>query len=136
MLNPFPDLLVLGFFAPTVLRVAIACVFACIAWRTWSKADHLGRVALPFIGARAWAPYLAGSAETLLAFMFLVGWYTQIAALIGILGTIKYVCYKLWWPRMLEEYYPMAPWTVFLMSAICLSLLLSGAGALALDLPL
>src|SRR5581483_5512105 len=135
MLNPFPQLLVYGFFAPTIVRVAVALVFAYLGWRTWRRARHLGGVPLPIIGAQSWLPYVAALAEWALAAMFFVGWYTQIAALLGLVGVLKYFIYWKWWRRAQFEYVPFSATTVLLVGAICLSLLLSGAGAHAFELP-
>lgn len=128
----FPDLLV-PFFAPFILRVAVGLVFVSIGIRTWRRAGTLAHVSLPFIGAQAWAPYLVGVLEVALGVMFLAGWYTQVAALIGILGSIKYAVYHKWWPHMVEEYYPLTPLSATLIAAICVSLLISGAGLHAFD---
>ena len=68
--------------------------------------------------------------------MFLAGWYTQIAAILGILGMLKYAAYRRWWPQALAEYFPIGPLSAFLIAMICLSLLISSPGAFAQDLPL
>jgi len=133
MLNPFPQLLVFGIFAPTLLRVVIAIIFAYVGLHTWRRAAHLAHVRLPIVGAQAWVPYVAGLAELALAAMFLVGWYTQIAALLGIAGMIKYAMYRRWWPQAGAEYLPFSSGVAILVSIICLSLLLSGAGQPAFD---
>src|SRR5262245_3349941 len=130
MLNVFPQLL-LPFFAPFILRVVVGLVFVAIGIRTWRKAQHLGQVPIPIFGApMAWVPYTTGFFEIILGLMFITGWYTQIAALIGLLGSFKYAVYYRWYPHMLEEYYPISPLAATLLGAICLSLLVSGAGAL------
>jgi hypothetical protein len=136
MLNPFPSFLLFSFFAPTLLRLGLACVLGYMALYTWRRAGHLAQVPLPLIGAQSWAPYLASVAEAALGLMFLVGWYTQIAAILGLLGMLKYVAYRLWWPKVLGEYFPFTGVAALLFAVMCLSLLLSGAGALAYDLPL
>mgnify|MGYP001570389592 CR=1 FL=1 len=135
MLNVFPGLL-LPFLAPTILRVVIGLVFIGLGIRTWRHAQRLANVEVPVVGSRAWVPYLAAFFEITLGLMFIAGWYTQVAALIGALGTIKYAVYYKWWPHMLEKFYPISPLAAGLMGAICFSLLISGAGAFARDLPL
>ncbi len=135
MLNTFPSVLY-PFLAPLLLRLVVGLVFVGIGVRTWRKSRHLATVAVPVVGAQAWVPYLAGLLEIALGLMFIAGWYTQIAAIIGLLGTIKYAVYYKWRPHMLEEFYPISPLAAVLIGAICFSLLISGAGALAQDLPL
>ncbi|MBP9711246.1 MAG: hypothetical protein KBD50_03270 [Candidatus Pacebacteria bacterium] len=118
MLNPFPDLLWLGFFAPTVLRLAAAAVLLIGAYAHYtSKGSNSTALA---------------AAHALLGGMLFFGWYTQYAALIGIVGIVA--CYVL--PKKLLNVDPL-PWaTSLLLFAIFLSLLVSGAGAFAFDLPL
>lgn len=125
-----------SYFAPTILRVTLALLFFYLAARTWQRARHLGNVRLPLIGAHAWLPYLAGAVEAVVAVMFLVGWYTQLAALLSILGMIKYAAYEHWSPEVQKEYIPFSPTVAFLVAMISISLLFSGAGAFAFDIPL
>lgn len=136
MLNTFPALLTYGFFAPTLLRLGVAALFAWSAWMAYKNRNHFRGVKLPFVEAKPWMPVFAALAELALAAMFLTGWHTQIAAILGILAAIKYAIYRRWWPGALGLYFPLSPGAVFLVLIICLSLLLSGAGAMAFDLPL
>jgi len=118
MLNPFPDLLWLGFFAPTVLRLAAAAVLLTGAYAHYKTKG-------PNSTAMAAAHALVGG-------MLFLGWYTQYAALLGIAGIVA--GYLL--PKSLFKAEPL-PWTTsLLLFAIFLSLLVSGAGAFAFDLPL
>jgi len=136
MLNVFPSLLTYTFFAPTLLRLGVALI---LLWSAWQALRHRHRrAALPFhiFENAPWIPYVAALAEAALAAMFIAGWYTQIAALLGIAGALKYAIYRRWWPSALEVYFPISPGAAFLMFVICLSLLISGAGAVAFDLPL
>jgi uncharacterized membrane protein YphA (DoxX/SURF4 family) len=136
MLNTFPSLLVYGFYAPTLLRLGLVAVFIWLAWRTWQKRTAWRHATLPIIGSQSWIPTLAVIAEVALGAMFFFGWHTQIAAVLGILAALKYFIYARWWPRALEVYFPISAGTAFLILVICVSLLLSGAGAVAYDLPL
>lgn len=133
MLNPFPQLLIFSFFAPTVLRLAIAMVYA---WATWQAITHRKRVSVPFFDKQPWVPQLAAAVELALAAMFFFGWYTQIAAILSLLGAIKYAVLRRLRPQVLDAYFPLSPMATLLLVAIALSLLLSGAGALAFDVPL
>ena len=137
MLNPFPELLVYGFFAPTVLRIAAAGVLFYLTYFYIAHREDIGRAHLPFIGAVgpgiAW---LIAAGTGLIAAGFLFGYYTQIMALLGILGMIKYAVYWRFYPHLLTLRFPLSLSTMLLFFIICLSLLLSGAGGLAYDLPL
>jgi len=136
MLNTFPRLLDLGFFAPTLLRLAVALMLAWSAMHAWRNRRAHPHMPLPMLYNQPWIPALAAVVELLLAAMFFCGWHTQIAALIGIAGVIKYAVYRRWWPEALAVYFPLSPGAAFFMFFICLSLLISGAGAFAFDLPL
>ena len=133
MLNVFPGILI-PFFAPLLLRVAVGVVFVCIGIRTWRRARELAAIPLPLIGAQAWMPYLAGVLEIALGLMFVAGWYTQVAALLGLVGMVKYAVYRRWCPRLIEGYFPISALAAVLIGAICVSLMFSGAGLHAFDI--
>ncbi len=137
MLNIFPHLLVLGFFAPTLLRIGVAGVLLYMAFFYIAHREQIGRASLPFIGARgevfAW---LSALAVGILGLMLLFGYYTQVAALLTALALPKYFIYRRYWPQLLPLFFPLSRATYLLLCIICLSLLVSGAGALAFDLPL
>lgn len=113
MLNPFPDLLVLSFFAPTLLRVAAAAAFLYAAYTLYQHGNKHGLVVALL--------FAVGAA-------LLAGYYTQYAAL----AALVLLALELWQRTM--RILPRS--TLLLLVVICLSLLLTGAGALAFDLPL
>lgn len=118
MFNPFPDLLILSFFAPFILRVAAAIVLFVGAYTHYKTK---GPNSTPLTVAHV----IVGS-------MLFFGWYTQYAALLGMVGIAA--SYML--PKRILKIEPL-PWaTAFLLFAIFLSLLVSTAGAFAFDLPL
>lgn len=132
MLNPFPQLLVYGFFAPTLLRVVVALVFAYIALRQWKKRDEFGETNFFIIGKGMWIVWFSIGIEALVAAGLFLGLYTQVAALLGALLAIKsYV-----WRGRYPVAFPLSRMVSLLLAVICLSLIFSGAGALAFDLPL
>ncbi len=137
MLNTFPNLLVLGFFAPTILRVAAAGVLFYLAYFYVTHREEIGRASFPVIGAVgpriAW---LIAAGTGLIGVGFFFGYYTQIMAILGMLGMIKYAVYSRFYPHLLVLRFPLSRSTMLLFFVICLSLLISGAGALAFDLPL
>jgi uncharacterized membrane protein YphA (DoxX/SURF4 family) len=117
MLNPFPDLLIYSAMAPFILRVVLGFVYLDIGIMNFKKSGNFK---------------LIGVVEIIGAIMLFLGFYTQIAAIIFIViaGTSLYIEYKdaAVLRRDLAFY--------LLLLAISVSLLLSGAGAYARDLPL
>ncbi len=117
MLNPFPDLLIYSTFAPFVLRVVLGFVYLDLGLLNVKKEGN---------------QKLLGLVEVVGAVMLFLGFYTQIAAMLFIvIGAVSfYVEYK--------DASILKRDIVFylLVLAISISLLLTGAGAYAKDLPL
>ncbi|TSC87022.1 MAG: hypothetical protein G01um10148_127 [Parcubacteria group bacterium Gr01-1014_8] len=114
MLSLFPELLFLAPFSALVIRVAVAVIFAFSAWTRMQSEQTLLKV--------------FGAIDAILAVMFLSGGYTQLAALIGA------VCAIAWLSRTSIRPLPVS--TVWLALIMCISLLVTGAGPFAFDLPL
>ncbi len=132
MLNTFPHLLVLGFFAPTMLRIAVACVFFCAAYAVQKHRHTIAHLKLPIIGALSWVGSFTAFAYAIIGLLLFTGSYTQVAAIIGALAAAKgWVLHTNY-----EELFPYSKSTYVLVFIICLSLVISGAGAMAFDLPL
>jgi uncharacterized membrane protein YphA (DoxX/SURF4 family) len=119
MLNPFPELLVYSTLAPFILRVVLGLIFldlgaSKLKTRKFNLSTALG--ALQILGA----------------VMLFIGFYTQIAALgfVILTGIELYIEWK--------DAQVLKGDLVFyvLLFAISLSLLLTGAGAYAKDIPL
>ncbi|OGC84440.1 hypothetical protein A3F55_00515 [Candidatus Adlerbacteria bacterium RIFCSPHIGHO2_12_FULL_53_18] len=132
MLNPFPDLLVLGFFAPTIVRVTVGTLFIYAGYIHWQKRESIGNIIFPIIGKGDWIAWGSILFHTAVGVMLVFGYYTQIAALLGGIGAFK----GLWFAHRYREVFVYTRSTYILLAAICASLLLSGAGAFAFDLPL
>jgi TRAP-type mannitol/chloroaromatic compound transport system permease small subunit len=114
MLTLFPQILFLAPFSALIIRLALAILFALAAWRRSGEAGGL---------ARAWS-----MAEGILAVLLIVGAWTQATALVaGILIIVGLL-------------YPSVRLTnttaSMLALVLCFSLLITGAGAFAFDLPL
>ncbi len=134
MLNPFPSLLTYSTLAPFILRLVLAFIVLDLGflkfgkeklrWLASFEALHLKPVDI-------WLKVLA-LVDVVGGIMLLVGWYTQIAALAFVIlfGAEFYVEWKEG-PILRRDltFY-------FLVLAISISLLLSGAGAYAFDIPL
>ena len=132
MLNTFPAFLTYGFFAPALLRVAVAACFAYLAYYHLAHRQQIAHTHFPIIGAQSLVPLVGAFIEALLALSLLFGYHTQIAAIAGIILAAKYW----YWSGSYPSYFVYARATCFLLLVICLSLVLSGAGGLAVDLPL
>ncbi len=107
----FPNILFLAPLAPLIIRVALAVVFVYCAWQHMKTRSLLASALI----------------ETIIATALAAGAWTQPAALLAlfVLGTM-----------LLQSSRPLARPTLFLALVMCLSLILTGAGALAFDLPL
>ena len=132
MLNPFPDLLTYGIFAPTLLRVAAALVLGYAAHVQWHRRKELAAVRFSFVGSGAWIVWVLILLGALSALGLLLGYYTQWAALVGGLLALKSTVWSHYYPRV----FPLSRITSLLLLIVCLSLLLSGAGKLAFDVAL
>lgn len=133
MLNPFPQLLVYSFYAPLLLRLAMACVFAYMAWRFFNTREAFAKSHAPVIGNPGPAiTYVLILIYTALSLMFLFGWGTQWAALVGAVAMFKHA----WFAGRYPLYSPRSRSVYVLAAIMCVSLLLTGAGAWAMDLPL
>lgn len=117
MLSAFPELLFLAPFAALLVRVSAAAVFALSAW------DHFGRRTGP------WS--VLATAETAVAFLLFVGLYTQLVAVVGLAvwGSLFYI-------NLTQPLRARTEATWWLMMVLLLSLVVTGPGPFAFDLPL
>ena len=114
MLSVFPEILFLSPLAATLLRLALAAVFARAAWVHAQRGDTASRT-LAF-------------AEVAVALALLLGAWTQPAALAGA------IIAAVWIFQRAARATPFS--SALLALAISLSLVLTGPGAFAFDLPL
>ncbi len=135
MLNPFPDLLTYGLIAPTILRLVAGFIFINLGYLKLTRERDRWMLFLQSIRLKKHtrgAVSAMGTLEIICGVLLLLGAFTQYAALILLLMTAKeaFVEYK--------EEVLVARDIVFyvLIGAILLSLLFSGAGFFAFDLPL
>lgn len=132
MLNTFPHLLVLGFFAPTLLRVAVACALFYCAYHVYTHRAAPGHANFPVVGRAPWASGFAMIAYGIFGLMLFFGYYTQIAAILTALSSIKGLVFR----ERYTSLFPFSASTYALILVISVSLIFSGAGAFAYDLPL
>lgn len=134
MLNPFPDLLAYSLLAPFILRVVVGFIFINLGVFAFKNEKERWLISLSTL--KVPNPKLAikilGTIEIVGGIMFILGFYTQIVALaLGLLTLSEaYVEYKD--PAILKRNFVF----YIMLLAIVLSLILSGAGAFAVDLPL
>lgn len=122
MLNPFPSLLDFGFAAPLLVRVAVGLVFVYL---TLPVLFSLLRGRKMRITLWLWSIPVALSALALI-----VGFYVQIGSLI--LGAMALIA------CIFKKYIALHADVRLLLFlfVLCCSLLLSGAGLFAFDVPL
>lgn len=134
MLNPFPDLLVYSLLAPFILRVVAGFIFIDLGKLMLRRERDRWNTSFTALGFQnpAVMVKIFGAVEIISGLMLIAGFYTQIAALILALLTLCeiYVEYKD--PAVLKRSIVF----YILLFSISLSLLFSGAGAFAIDLPL
>ncbi len=133
MLNLFPQFLNYSFFAPFVLRVAVAFVFFFLgSLHVRYRADVARELSLFNHQIARWAAHAFGVIEYVIAVALLFGFETQLAALFGLVVCLKVVLIK----RGLRHISPLSHLTYVLVMVVCVSLLMTGAGAFALDVRL
>ena len=134
ILNPFPDLLVLEHLAPLILRVVLGFIILNVGYLKFKSELPRWRIFMEAFGFKHRGELVKalGVVEIVSGVMLIVGFYTQIAALVlAILAFIELFAEQ-------KESVLVKRDMVFyiLVFAIALSLLFTGAGAFSLDLPL
>lgn len=122
MLSIFPSLLAFEGFAPLIIRLVLGIT---LAWFGYQKVKGRGKSA----GSNSLA---YGIVEMLIAIFIIIGLFTQVAALLNVLILIIKLGHKVQEKAFLSDginYY-------VLLLAMALSLVLTGPGILAFDLPL
>jgi len=132
MLNPFP-IQFLAMVAYALLRVTIGIVLMHLGL------EHIrNRQTLKEVFSFSWFPYglffawYVGVFEIIVATMFILGFLTQIAALLTILLSLKFIIMH----KRFSS--PSIPGKIvyLLLLGISLSLFITGAGIFAFDLPI
>jgi len=134
IVNPFPDLLFYSFYAPTILRLLLGVVFLDFGFSKLSKDKAVKAEFFEKIGFRPGTLYakIFAGIEILAGTSLVLGLYTQIGAIIAGLILAGTVAIKHKHP----DYLPGNARYYFALFIIAVSLLLTGAGAQAIDLPL
>lgn len=116
MLSLFPSLLFLAPLSALVIRAVVACFFALAAYTHTRNAG-----ASPLL-------YTFAVLECVTALSLALGYWAQAGALLGVLLVVL--------SFILPRARPYPTNTLILMLVMCLSILVTGPGAFAFDLPL
>lgn len=129
-LNIFP-ILYLSLLAHALLRITLGLILGHLGYRHLHTHKDLKTTfaAIPQVSALLWVLI---SLELLAAVMLILGAFTQIAALITLTLSLLFLA------STRIDTHPTIPQPLFslLVLAVSLSLLITGAGAFALDLPI
>lgn len=133
MLAIFPQLLFLTPLAIALLRVVAGIFVFLIAWQTATRRTEMSVVHLPIIGcAPAWLIWVAACGFAVVGGLLIIGAWTQVAALLAALGSLKLAILS----RIYPPYATLSTSTYILLFVISLALTVTGAGIFAFDLPL
>ena len=133
-LNPFPELLTYGLLAPTLIRFVLGFLFINLGFLKLRREKERWMIfaqSLKLTPPELWVKGMA-SLEIVGGAMLLAGYYTQWAALALLLFTLK----ELWVERTEDALVSRDIVFYILIATMLASLLFSGAGFLAFDLPL
>ena len=119
MVNVFPDLLAFGLLAPFIIRIFLGAYFLMLGWSAFRKTEVDSGMQ-----ENVWRKKILGFIEVVAGLCVIVGFLTQIMAVA--LAALSLYC--AWHEKGRLSY--------VLLFGMAISLLFSGAGFLALDLPL
>ena len=132
MLNPFP-IQFLSLFAYFILRIFIGITFLILGVRHWKQRESLyPALILPIFPFGKISVTILIITELVIGTLFVLGLYTQIAALITILMSIKMIILR---NKFAHSSLP-SRLIYFLFLGIGCSLFITGAGVFAFDLPI
>src|SRR3972149_339433 len=134
MLNPFPDLLSYSLLAPLILRLVIGIIFIDLGLLKFRSEKERWLDSFEALQLRPadFFVYLYGFLQVAGGILLLIGLWTQVAALAFVIFT-GIELYIEWSAR---EVLKRDIVFYLLIFAISLSLLFTGAGAYAFDIPL
>ena len=134
MLSTFPELLSFGLLSPFILRVVLGMVLFNLGYLKFGREKNswTNFFNLTFLKpANLWVKIFA-LIQIVGGLMLIAGFYTQITALVFVVITLVELGVEKREPALINRNFVF----YLLLFAISLSLLFSGAGAFAVDLPL
>jgi len=134
MLNPFPELLMYSLLGPLILRLIIGLIFIDLGFLKFRSEKERWLASFETLGLRPASLFLPIYAllQVIGGFLLIIGLWTQVAALAFVIftGVELYVEWQM------REILKRDMVFYILLFTISLSLLLTGAGAYAIDIPL
>lgn len=132
MMNPFP-IQFLALFAYFILRIFLASILLYLGYKHLKYRNELKQILrfswFPF---GAFATYVFAFGELVLGGLLFVGAQTQIAALFVFCMSLKMLIFR----KKFKHHSIPQPIFYILLIAVSLSLIITGAGVFAFDLPL
>lgn len=132
MLSVFPQLLFLSPVSATLLRLAAGAMFLYLSYYHYSNRQRAAAELGMLVGMSMPLLVLYALVELLVAISLILGLWTQVSALVGLGIAAKILFVR----NRLKELKPLSSLSYALLGLICLSLVMTGAGAFAFDLPL
>jgi len=134
MLNTFPDLLTYSQLAPFILRVILGIIMIDLGFLKFYSERERWVALFDVINLRpsVWFVKVFALIEIIGGAMIAVGSYTQIIALVFVIITLSELILEWKEETLIKRNLPF----YFLLFTISLSLIFSGAGAFAFDLPI
>jgi hypothetical protein len=126
-------MLYLAPLSTSMIRVAVAVALIYIAYRVFATSREIMAVEFPIVGhMRSWMVTVGASASCLIGVALFVGAWTQPLAILAAMIATKHA----YWSRVYPGIFPLSTGAYVLLTVMSLSLIFSGAGAFAFDLPL
>ncbi|OGJ56595.1 hypothetical protein A2635_00580 [Candidatus Peribacteria bacterium RIFCSPHIGHO2_01_FULL_51_9] len=133
MFSLFPQILFLQPVGVGLLRIVAGIYLVYIGYSLWRERSGVAKERVPIIGhIPEWLSMVAAVVQTLLGLLLILGAWTQLAALLGTIVAFKCVVFADAYKKII----PLERSTSILLLVILLSLIVTGAGAFAVDLPL
>jgi len=135
MLTVFPGLLFLDPLAPFLLRVTVGIIFLFMGYNHLTRERREGiatDLRLKWGATGTFFIWYLGIFEIVVGLFLIAGFLTQIAAIVGGIIALKLLHGRKKYPKIS----PQSTSFYILLFVICLSFLVTGAGAFAIDLPL
>jgi len=132
MLTIFP----IQFLAPlayALLRICIGFIFLRLGKSHIHNREELKHIfTLPYFSHGLFFVWYVGSMEILIGTLFILGLFTQIAALLGMVYSLKLLFFR---NRFVHPLIPHGAYLILILF-VSLSLCITGPGIFAIDLPI